>query len=115
MQKTVVVISKPGLGTTQPEDSEFGAGMLEKFLHSLEKQAARPDALVFLTEGVRVPVRRGPFDLPLGLLAGLGVRLLTCRTCLAHYGIAEAEVLGEVAGMDEIVLVLGKASKVLNL
>jgi len=115
MQETVVVISKPGLGTTLPGDSAFGAEMLEKFLHSLEKHAPRPRALVFMTEGVRVGVRGGAFDLPLGLLGGLGVRLLTCRTCLAHYGIAEDQVLGEVAGMDEIVHVMGQASKVLHL
>ena len=115
MQNTVIVISKPTLGTTLPEDSGFGAEMLEKFLHSLEKQPSRPRALLFMTEGVRVAVRGGPFDLPVGMLGGLGVRLLCCRTCLAHYGIPEDRVLGEVGGMDEIIQVMVQASKVLHL
>ena len=114
MQQTVVVISKPTLGTTLPEDTGFGTEMLETFLHSLEKHAPRPRALLFMTEGVRVAVRGGPFDLPVGMLGGLGVRLLCCRTCLAHYGIAEDQVLGEVVGMDRIIEVLSRAPKILN-
>ena len=113
MKDTVIVISKPWLGTVQPDDAAFGAEMLEKFLHALEKNQ-RPRAIVFLTEGVKTAVRGGPFDLPLGLLQGLGVRLFCCRTCLAHYGIPEDQALGEVVGMDRIVQVLGQAARTLN-
>lgn len=113
MKDTVVIIQRPGLGTTSAEDPAFGHEMLDRFLHALEKQVPRPHALCFYTEGVRVAVRGGGFELALGLLRSLGVRLVCCRTCLAHYGIPEEEALGEVAGMDDIVHLMAQSSKVL--
>lgn len=115
MKESVVLISKPGLGTTRPEDSDFGREMMERFLHSLEKQVPRPRAICFYTEGVRVALKGGGFEMALGLLKGLGVRLVSCRTCLDHYGIADEEVLGEISGMDEIVHLMSHASKVIQM
>jgi len=113
MKDTVIVISKPWLGTVGPEDSAFGTEMLEKFLHSLEKHE-RPQALVFMTDGVLAAARQGPFALSLGLLQGMGVRLFCCRTCLGHHGLPDDQVLGEVVGMDRIIEVLSRAPKILN-
>ena len=115
MRDAIFIISKPSLGTTSPGDADFGAAMLERFLHAAEKQIPRPRAIVFMTEGVKAATRDGAFALPLGLLHGLGVRLVSCRTCLDHYGIAQDRVLGEVTGMDEILHLMGQASKVINL
>lgn len=112
MRETLVLISKPFLGTTLPEDEDFGREMLEKFLHVLEAQP--PKALVFYTEGTRRAVRGGGLDLGLGLLKGLGVRVVCCRSCLLHYGFREEEALAEVVGMDEIVRMMGEAAKVVS-
>lgn len=112
MQDTVVLISKPGLGTTRPEDSEFAREMLEKYLHVLEAQP--PKAVVFYTEGTRMAIKGAGLDLSLGLLRGLGVQVLCCRTCLQYYGFTEDQALGRVVGMDDIVRLMGEAAKVVT-
>lgn len=112
MRDTVVLISKPGLGTTRPEDADFAREMLEKYLHVLESQA--PRAVAFYTEGVRAAVKGAGLDLSIGLLQGLGVRVVCCRSCLLYYGFTEEQALPEVVGMDEIVRIMGEAAKVVS-
>jgi hypothetical protein len=50
----------------------------------------------------------------LRLLEGMGVRLVSCLTCLKHYGIEDKLAVGGVGGMDEIVDLLAGARKVIT-
>ena len=103
-----------GLGTTSEKDAEFGSAMLEKFLHTLEKTEPKPAAICFYTEGVRCVIDGSPFLLSLQLLEGMGVRMVSCLTCLDHYGVTDALAVGETGGMDEIVGLLSSAGKVIR-
>jgi len=115
VDRTVVLVTAAGLGTTSQEDAGFGAAMLEKFFHTLEKGDQKPAAICFYTEGVRCVAEGSPFLMSLGLLEGMGVRLVSCLTCLEHYGLKDARAVGEVGGMDEIVGLLSGAAKVVTL
>lgn len=108
MDGTVIVVNRYGLGST-PGDDEFGVAMLKKFLHTLEKEPTKPRAICFYTEGVRSVVEGSPMLLSLGLLAGMGVRVVSCRTCLEQYGIVDEVAVGEVGGMDDIVKLMARA------
>ena len=71
-----------------------------------------PATLCFYTEGVRCVAKEAPYRLGLELLAGMGVRIVSCGTCLEHYGVEPA--VGETGGMDAIVGLLGDAAKVVT-
>lgn len=114
MQDTVILVTRPGLGTTRPEDQGFGVEMLEKFFHTLEKKTEKPRAICFYTEGVRCVVADSPLVLSLKLLEGMGVRLISCLTCLQRYGLEDRVAVGGTGGMDEIVGLLGGAGKVVT-
>ena len=114
MKNTVILVTRPGLGTTAPGDESFGVEMLDKLLHTLEKQNPKPTAILFYTEGVRCVVEGSPHRLSLELLSGLGVRLVTCLSCLQHYGLEDRVVVGETGGMDEIVRLMDEADKVVT-
>jgi sulfur relay (sulfurtransferase) complex TusBCD TusD component (DsrE family) len=115
MKGTVVIVTKPGLGTTRAEDSEFGSEMLDKFFHTLEQQAEKPAAICFYTEGVKAAVAGSPIEISLKLLARLGVRVIICETCLRHYGIELDSAIGNVGGMKEIMQALAEAEKVITI
>ena len=115
MQDTVILVTKPSLGTTSPSDAEFGTEMLDKFFHTLERPGNRPKAICFYTEGVKAVVKGSPFEVGLKLLSGLGVRLVVCETCVQQYGLEQHLAVGEVGGMVEIVRVMSEASKVITI
>jgi hypothetical protein len=113
MNGTVIIVTRMGLGTTKPEDADFGVEMLDKFFHTLEKQPEKPGAICFYTEGVRCVAEGSPLVLGLKLLEGMGVRLVSCRTCVQRFGVEVAA--GGTGGMDEIVEILGRAHKVVTI
>jgi len=112
--RTVILVTKTVLGAVAPGDENFGAEMLDKFLHTLESRTDRPFAICFYTEGAKVACEGSPHLLTLKLLEGLGVRLVTCQTCLHHYGLADQVAVGGTGGMVEIVGLIESASKVVT-
>jgi hypothetical protein len=110
---TVVVLSKPVLGTVTPETASFGGEMLDKFLHTMERQELRPQAICLYTEGVRLACEGSPVLLGLQLLAGLGSKVLLCGSCLEELGLSDSVKVGEIATMKDIVTCLSEADRVL--
>ncbi len=114
MGKMVVLVPRNGLGSVAADDQAFGVEMFDNFLHALETELDQVDALCFYTEGVRLVVK-GSRALPgLRLLAGLGARLVACRTCLSHYGLVEDLSVGEIGTMKEIVQLMARADRVVT-
>jgi len=114
MNGTVILVTHTGLGRTLPEDRPFGLEMLDKFFHTLEKLEEKPKAILFYTEGVRCVIEDSPLVLTLKLLEGMGVRLVSCRTCLEYYGLGGRVAAGGTGGMDEIVRLMDEAEKVVT-
>jgi hypothetical protein len=112
--RTVILVTRNGLGSVGEADRDFAAAMFDRFIHSLEAHAERPDVLCFYTEGVRLVCEGSKALLGLQLLAGLGVRLVVCQSCLEHYGLREKVAVGEVGSMKEIVDLLLSAAKVVT-
>ncbi|OHB80679.1 MAG: hypothetical protein A2W31_12790 [Planctomycetes bacterium RBG_16_64_10] len=113
--KTVILVTRTGLGTTGPADQAFGSDMLDKFLHAVEAKAPKPYAICFYTEGVKVTCAGSPHLIGLGLLERMGVRLVTCQTCLNYYELADQLAVGQSAGMVEIVALMAEADKVITI
>ena len=114
MQDTVILVPRPGLGHTPPEHEDFGRRMLDKFFHTVEKQDRLPSSICFYPEGVRCVTEGSAVLLGLQLLAGMGVRIVSCGSCLEEFGLRGRVAVGEVGGMDEIVKLLGEAGKVIT-
>lgn len=114
MGGTVVLVTGAGLGTTTESDAAFGRAMLERFLHTLEKTEPKPAAICFYTEGVRCVIEGSPLLMSLRLLEGMGVRIVSCFTCLDHYHLTDSLAVGGSGGMDEIVALLSTADRVIR-
>jgi intracellular sulfur oxidation DsrE/DsrF family protein len=113
--KTVILVTREGLGQVQAADHEFGVEMFDRFVHALEGEERRPEALCFYTDGVKLLVE-GSRALPgLRLLAGLGVRLVACRSCLEKFGLLDRLGVGEVGTMKDVVRLIQDADKVVTI
>ena len=115
MLKLVLLVTREGLGQVDPAEKPFGVEMFDRFLHALESQPIKPDAICFYTEGVKLLCEGSPAVLGLRLLQGSGVRLLACRTCIEHFQLTNKICVGEICGMNDIVALLVSAERVVTI
>lgn len=115
MNKDVVIlVRQEGLGVVEQQEREFGLEMFERFLHTLESQPRKPSAICFYTAGVKLVCDGSPVIPALRLIEGMGVRLLSCRSCLEYYGLKDRLLVGETGGMNDILRLLLEADHVVT-
>lgn len=112
--RIVILVRQGGLGQVPAEDKQFGLEMFDRFLHTLEGQPVKPQAICFYTEGVKLVCRGSSALQSLSLLYGMGVRIVTCKTCLDFFKLSDQVAIGEVGGMNDIVKLLLEADKVIT-
>ena len=84
-------------------DDELGDVLVKAFVFALTQQDDLPDAILFYNGGVKLTCEGSPVLDDLNKLACAGVEILSCGTCLKHYGIEEKLAVGEVTNMYVIV------------
>lgn len=96
-------------------DDALGAGLLLNFLKTLKEMGPDLWRLVMVNNGVKLAVA-GAEALPvLQNLAGAGVSILVCGTCLNHFNLLDKKEVGETTNMLDIVTSLQVADQTINL
>ena len=108
---TVVVISADHMGEG---DEALGKILLKGFLFALTQQETLPKTVLFYNGGASVTCEGSASLEDLQKLQELGVEILTCGTCLNHYGLTEKLRVGEVTNMYVIVEKQMQATKVIR-
>jgi selenium metabolism protein YedF len=108
----VVLIPGDGMGRG---DEELGSILIRSFLHTLNEVQPLPDTIIFLNAGVKLTVAGSPVLEDLDTLAGRGVEILACGTCLGHFDLKAKVAVGEVSNMYSIAEALLGAGKVISL
>ena len=93
---TVVAIGsdKMGIGA-----EELGKTLLKAFVFALTQQDQLPKTILFYNGGARLTCEDSASLEDLKNLASLGVEILTCGTCLNHYGLTDKLAVGDVTNM----------------
>lgn len=92
----VVVISSSYMGTG---DDELGAVLMKGFIYALSQQDELPKTILFYNSGAKLTCEMSPTLEDLMSLEANGVEILTCGTCLNHYGLTEKLKVGGVTNM----------------
>ena len=92
----VVVISSSYMGTG---DDELGAVLMKGFIYVLSQQDELPKTILFYNSGAKLTCELSPTLEDLMSLEANGVEILTCGTCLNHYGLTEKLKVGGVTNM----------------
>jgi hypothetical protein len=108
---TVILITREGLGSGEPE---LQRALLGKYLALLLAGSLVPQALGFYTEGVSLACEGSPVLESLRALEQRGCRLLVCTTCLEFYGITGRLRVGTACGMPDILNAQVVATKVIT-
>jgi hypothetical protein len=111
-QTVTVLITQDGMGHA---DTELKHKLVRTYLDLLSLEDPLPDTICFYTEGIRMVIEGSPVLEELGALQRQGVRLIVCRTCVDHFGVADKVRVGEVGNMKEILTAQWDAEKVVTI
>ena len=93
---------------------ELGRVLLKGFLYALAHQPELPQTILFYNGGAHLTVQGSDSLEDLQDMAARGVEILTCGTCLNHYGLTEQLAVGGVTNMYDIVEKLTHADLVVK-
>lgn len=110
-KETVVVLSSDKMGEG---DETLGKALMKGFLYALTSQEELPSAVIMYNGGAKLSVEGSDSLEDLRLLKSQGVEILTCGTCLNHYGLTEKLAVGNVTNMYVICEKMMQAGKVVK-
>ena len=108
---TVVVISSPYMGEG---DDALGAVLMKGFIYAISQQDTLPATMLFYNGGAKLTCEDAPTLEDLKSLEAQGVEILTCGTCLNHYGLTEKLQVGTVTNMYVIAEKMTQASLIVK-
>ena len=95
-------------------DEALGKLLMKGFVFALTQQDMLPETILLYNSGAFLSCEGSDNLEDLKTLEAQGVEILTCGTCLNHYGLAEKRQVGGVTNMYEIVEKMTKASVVVR-
>lgn len=107
----VIQLSSDAMGAGS---DELGRNLMKAFVYAVTQQDELPRTMLFYNGGARLTCEGSPCLDDLRALAEQGVEILTCGTCLNHYGLTEQLAVGEVTNMYVICQRLEQASHVVR-
>ena len=93
---------------------ELGRILMKGFLFALSQLESLPQTILFYNGGAKLTVEGSGSLEDLKAMEAQGVEILTCGTCLNHYGLTERLAVGGVTNMYAIVEKLAGAEKVVK-
>ncbi|MDQ7784172.1 MAG: sulfurtransferase-like selenium metabolism protein YedF [Desulfomonilaceae bacterium] len=109
--RNVVYIGKDRMGTG---DDELGATLMRGFLRTWIDVDPKPWRMIFINSGVRLTTVDEESTEAVTMLQDKGVEILSCGTCLQHFGLEDKLKVGKPTNMYEVIETLNSASKVIS-
>ena len=95
-------------------DAVLGRLLMKGFVYAVTQQDKLPETVLLFNGGAKLSCNGSDSLEDMKELEAQGVEILTCGTCLNHYGIAEKLLVGNVTNMYEIVEKMTGAKKIVR-
>lgn len=95
-KKTVVVISSDRMGEGS---DDLGKVLIKGFIFAISEQEKLPDTMLFYNGGAKLTCNGSDSLEDIKNLEAAGVNVMTCGTCLNHYGLTDELAVGTVTNM----------------
>lgn len=109
---TALFISRDILGSG---DRELGINLMRMFFYTLAEGGEAPESILFINDGVKLPVMDEQIAAHLKTLLDRGSSVLVCGTCLNFYNLSDQLKIGTVSNMYDIVSCMQAADKVITI
>ena len=104
-----------GVVVYDPDASdELGKILIKGFIYALSQMETHPDTILFYNGGAKLTTEDSESLEDLKKMEEEGVEILTCGTCLKHYGLMEKLMVGKVTDMYTIAERMTGADKVIR-
>lgn len=110
-ENTVVVIASATMGEGDPE---LGRLLMKGYIYALTQLDTLPKTLLFYNGGAALTCEGSASLEDLKSLEAQGVQILTCGTCLNHYGLTDSLKVGEVTNMYVIAETMAGVAKIVK-
>ena len=87
---------------------------MKGFLYAISQQDELPATILFYNGGAKLTCQDAPTLEDLKSLEAQGVEILTCGTCLNHYGLTEKLQVGGVTNMYTIAEKMTQAGRIVK-
>ncbi len=109
--KNVVYIGHNCMGRG---DDELGKKLMRGFLRTWIDVTPKPWRMIFINSGVKLTTVDEEAAEAISMLEEKGVEVLSCGTCLQHFGLEDKLRVGKVTNMYEVIDSLNEAAKVIS-
>lgn len=110
--KEVIIFNDDSMGRGS---QELGKKLMGTFLTKLWASPIKPDAIIFYNGAVRLLTPGGGCLDALHFLEKAGVDIVACGTCVNFFKLEEEVSVGRISGMEEILVLIQKAEKVVTI
>lgn len=107
-----IAIGSDKMGTGE---EELGHILMKSFIYTVKETTPLPAAIVLINSGVKIACKESQVLDDLKSMAGGGVEILVCGTCLDYYNIKDKVQVGEIANMYSIYEEMRNANNVINI
>ena len=107
-----ILVTRNGMGQAEPE---LAHKLVASYLDLLELEDRLPEYICFYAEGVKLACEGSPVLEVLRDLAGRGVQLVVCTTCLRFYELESQLAVGEAGDMRRIQAAQWESSRVITI
>lgn len=92
----------------------LGGVLMRAYIKTLKHLNPLPAKIFFYNAGVKITATESDLIAPLEELAGMGVEIYSCGTCLDFFNLKDSLLVGKPSNMFEIMDAMAKASKVIS-
>lgn len=92
----------------------LGGVLMRAYIKTLKNISPLPAKIFFYNTGVKITASESDLIAPLRELAGLGVEIFSCGTCLDFFNLKDDLLVGQVTNMFEIMDAMAQAAKVVS-
>ena len=108
----LIQLTRYGMGNA---DEELQIKLLDTYFTLILEGEYLPKVITLYTEAVKLITLGSPLLDQFQALEDKGVLLISCGTCLNHYGLWDKVEVGLVGGMTDIIETQKKAHKIVSL
>ncbi|MCK4837502.1 MAG: sulfurtransferase-like selenium metabolism protein YedF [Desulfobulbaceae bacterium] len=95
-------------------DDQLGANLMGVYLDTLANFATDISHVILVNSGVKLACKDSASLEQLENLAGIGIKILSCGTCINYFELKEKLAVGAISNMVEIIETMKGSNKVLN-
>ncbi len=110
--KILVLIATDQIGKGDPQ---LGRRLLETYIITLKELGTSLWQLIFVNGGVKLTCEDSPVLAAIKEYETAGVVVLSCGTCMEHFGLTDKKAVGGVTNMLDIVMATQNADKVITI